>query len=103
MSRKAKVFALICLTTALPIASQARADHKTAADRYCATLSKEYTRYVGSPDFSSWRDRDVVGAVGVAKCREGDAQTSIPLLERKLLDAKVPLPPAPPGLSAEAR
>ena len=36
---------------------------------------------------------DVDGGVAVAKCREGDAATAIPILQRKLSDAGFTLPP----------
>lgn len=63
---------------------------------YCAKLSALYQRYVG-PDPNSRTMGgvvpDVVGGEAVAKCREGDAKSSIPTLERLLRDAAISLPP----------
>lgn len=63
---------------------------------YCARLSALYTRYVGpdpnSPSMAGVMP-DVTGGEAVAKCREGDARSSIPVLERLLTDADITLPP----------
>lgn len=63
---------------------------------YCARLSALYTRYVGpdpnSPSLGGVMP-DVTGGEAVAKCREGDARASIPVLERLLTDADITLPP----------
>lgn len=64
---------------------------------YCAALADLYVRYVGRSESgpSSNRRPDVNGGVALAKCHEGDTATAIPILERKLLDAKVSLPARP--------
>jgi hypothetical protein len=62
---------------------------------YCAKLSQLYQRYVGANPVSSSMDGvtpDVAGGEAVAKCREGDAKSAIPRLERLLKDADIPLP-----------
>jgi hypothetical protein len=62
---------------------------------YCAKLSQLYLRYVGaSPGSESLAGvtPDVDGGEAVAKCREGDARASIPVLERLLRDADMTLP-----------
>ena len=65
---------------------------------YCAALSERYVRYVGrseaGPD-SPVRP-DVNGGVALAQCKEGHFATVIPILERKLTNAKVELPPRNP-------
>ena len=64
---------------------------------YCAALADLYVRYVGRSESgpSSNRRPDVNGGVALAKCHEGDTATAIPILERKLIDAKVTLPVRP--------
>ena len=83
--------AVVCL----PFAAHAQAISRAADLRYCATLSDLYVRYVGrseaGPD-SPVRP-DVVSGVALAKCKEGDAATAIPILERKLRNAGFTLPP----------
>jgi len=67
-----------------------------AADlRYCAQLSDLYIRYVGRSEAgpSAPVKPDVNGGVALAKCHEGDAAASIPILERKLRNAGFTLPP----------
>ena len=63
---------------------------------YCAKLSELYLRYVGpNPNSANMGGvlPNVTGGEAVAKCREGDAQASIPTLERPLRDADITLPP----------
>jgi hypothetical protein len=66
---------------------------------YCSALSESYKRYVGDPGESAnvarhmSRRADVTGETAVANCQQGNAAAAIPVLERKLIDAKVPLPP----------
>ncbi len=63
---------------------------------YCAKLSELYLRYVGpNPNSANMGGvlPNVTGGEAVAKCREGDAQASIPTLERLLKNADITLPP----------
>ena len=65
---------------------------------YCGQLSDLYTRYVGPNPNSPALDGvmpDVTGGEAVAKCRQGDARSSIPVLERLLRNADITLPPRP--------
>ena len=77
---------------ALPASAQ-----PTPSDmQYCADLSYLYVRYVGGSEFapgskSSMRT-NVEGSAAMAKCREGDTAAGIPILERKLINARVALP-----------
>jgi hypothetical protein len=84
--------AVLCL----PLVAQAKAPSSAADLAYCAKLSDLYLRYVGpdpnSPSFAGVTP-DVDGGVAVAECREGDAATAIPILERKLSDGGFTLPP----------
>jgi hypothetical protein len=78
----------------LPLAAQAQAPTSSAADlSYCAKLSDIYQRYLG-PENSRHMDTtpNVVGGAAVAKCQEGDAAASIPVLERLLTSAGFTLP-----------
>jgi hypothetical protein len=71
-------------------------DHNLGSpDRnYCAALSEKYVRYVGRSEAGPHSNRkpDVVGGVALAKCAEGDTAAAIPILERKLTDARIELP-----------
>src|SRR4051812_31319663 len=62
---------------------------------YCAPLADLYARYVGRSETGPHTNRrpDVDGGVALAKCQQGDTAAAIPILERKLIDAKVTLPP----------
>ena len=79
----------------LPLAAQAQTPTSSAADlSYCAKLSDIYQRYLG-PEKSGHFDTtpNVVGGEAVAKCQQGDAAASIPVLERLLTNAGFTLPP----------
>lgn len=85
------VIAAICL----PPGAHAQQAPRAADLRYCAQLSDLYIRYVGRSEAgpSTPVKPDVNGGVALAKCHEGDAAASIPILERKLLNAGFTLPP----------
>jgi len=67
----------------------------TADRKYCAALGDLYVRYVGTSEFSpSSMDRtDLEGRLALSKCQAGDTAIGIPILERKLRNARVSLPP----------
>ena len=93
MLRTTTLLAAITLL-GLPLAAQAQAPTANAADlSYCAKLSDLYQRYLG-PEYSGRMDTtpDVVGGEAVAKCQQGDAAASIPVLERLLSNAGFTLP-----------
>jgi hypothetical protein len=78
----------------LPLAAQAQAPTASGADlSYCAKLSDLYQRYLG-PEYSGRMDTtpNVAGGEAVAKCQQGDAAASIPVLERLLSSAGFTLP-----------
>jgi hypothetical protein len=97
MSRIVTVVLVACV--AAPLAAQAQGKQPMSDSDYCAALSERYVRYVGrseaGPD-SPVRP-DVNGGVALAQCKEGNFATAIPILERKLTNAKVELPPRSPG------
>ena len=83
------------LTAALPLAAEAESGDRAADLRYCAQLSELYIRYIGRSEAGPTAPvrPDVNGGVALAKCKEGDAATAIPILERKLVNAGFTLPP----------
>jgi hypothetical protein len=82
---------------ALPVVASAQP--ATSSDlAYCAALSDTYVRYIGHDETSSGRALranrgDAEAYVAVAKCRQGDTAAAIPVLERKLTNARFTLPP----------
>ena len=85
----------VVLSVAMPIAAQAQEGGRSADLRYCATLSDLYIRYVGRSEAGPNAPvrPDVNGGVALAKCKEGDTASAIPILERKLVNAGFTLPP----------
>jgi hypothetical protein len=93
MLRTTTLLAAITLL-GLPLATQAQTPTSGDADlSYCAKLSDIYQRYLG-PENSHHIDTtpNVVGGEAVAKCQEGDATASIPVLERLLTNGGFTLP-----------
>jgi hypothetical protein len=93
MLRTTTLLAAITLL-GLPLAAQAQTPTASAADlSYCAKLSDLYQRYLG-PESSGHMDTTpgVVGGEAVAKCQQGDAAASIPVLERLLTNGGFTLP-----------
>ena len=87
--------ACLVLATLFAAAAALGQDNGSAADRkYCSALSDLYVRYVGTSEFSpSSMDRtDLEGRLALSKCQAGDTATGIPILERKLRNARVSLP-----------
>ncbi len=72
-------------------AAPANAQSKTSGPDYdyCQRLIQIYNRYIGADEFGAGRSdpgqsSDLEGRVAVAKCRAGDTDSGIPVLERKL-------------------
>ena len=82
MKRTLIVLAIMAL--APPV--QAQSDGKT----YCAQLSEFYGRYVHN---ATGRRVDVEALQALDDCSKGNAAASIPVLEKRLRDAKI----TPPG------
>ena len=93
MSRIATVVLVACVVA--PLAAQAQAKRPMSDSDYCAALSERYIRYVGRSEAGPHSPvrPDVNGGVALAKCKEGDFAAGIPILERKLTNAGVTLPP----------
>jgi hypothetical protein len=70
---------------------------------YCQQLANQYTTYVGSVggtlggnvDENDGQPADLDASVAIAQCQEGNPGPAIPVLEKKLRDAKVAVPPRP--------
>ena len=97
MSRTLKLLLAVpvALLMALPFAAQAQEGGRAADLSYCAKLSDLYIRYVGRSEAGPNAPvrPDVNGGVALAKCKEGDTASAIPILERKLVNAGFTLPP----------
>ena len=64
----------------------------TDAD-YCKALTQKYETYISNLAVGrSGGPGTVDGNVAIAQCKAGDTADGIPVLERKLQDAKVDLP-----------
>jgi hypothetical protein len=73
------------------------------AAAYCNTLAQTYAEYVGTigaglgGTFSGGERADIDARVAIAQCQQGNTAAGIPVLQQKLRDAKVPVPPPPEG------
>lgn len=81
----------VAAALALAAAAPAIAQSKTSGPdyEYCQRLIQIYNRYIGADEFGAGRSdpgqsSDLEGRVAVAKCRAGDTDSGIPVLERKL-------------------
>lgn len=84
---------LVLLATLL-LAQAPSSGPMTDAD-YCAALSGLYLRYVGGDtESTSFRTRrnDVEARLALDQCRAGNTASAIPVLERKLGNARISLP-----------
>jgi hypothetical protein len=90
---------LAAVAIALLLAPQAQAQRRLPLpeQQYCEALSDLYMRYVGNPETEprNIRRNDADAEKALAQCRHGDAAASIPVLERKLIDNRITLPPRP--------
>ena len=91
---------LVGVFLALPLAAQAQdkpfGGYPNADMQYCARLAELYVRYVGRSETGPRTPvtPDAVGGTALAQCKDENKVTqAIPVLERKLLDARFTLPP----------
>lgn len=88
--------ATLAPAAAAPASAQSK---KSGPDyEYCQRLIQIYNRYIGADEFGAGRSdpgqsSDLEGRVAVAKCRAGDTDSGIPVLERKLRANGFSLPP----------
>ena len=70
---------------------------------YCSKLGQTYAEYVGSVggylggNFRGGAAADLDARVAIANCQDGNYAAGIPVLQEKLRDNKVPVPPPPTG------
>ena len=75
----------------------------TQAGAYCTKLGQTYAEYVGSVgaylggDFRGGAPADLDARVAIANCQDGNYAAGIPVLQQKLRDARVTVPPPPVG------
>jgi len=73
------------------------------AAAYCSKLGQTYAEYVGSVggylggDFRGGAPADLDARVAIANCQDGNYAAGIPVLQEKLRDARVTVPPPPVG------
>jgi hypothetical protein len=67
----------------------------------CSKLGQTYAEYVGSVggylggNFRGGASADLDARVAIANCQDGNYAAGIPVLQEKLRDNKVPVPPPP--------
>jgi hypothetical protein len=59
---------------------------------YCRRLTARYEAFIENMSGHSMQPGGLDGQVAIAQCKAGDTADGIPVLERKLQDAKVGLP-----------
>ena len=86
---------IAAMSLALPVAASAQTDSKASDARYCEALTTKYQAFLGSLGSGkrSGQDTDVAAKLAIEKCQKGDTAAGIPVLEGKLKDAKIELPP----------
>jgi hypothetical protein len=92
----ALVIALVALSPAALAQQKPFGGYPSADMEYCARLAEIYIRYVGRSETGPRTPvtPDGVGGTALAQCKEQDkVALAIPVLERKLLDARFTLPP----------
>jgi hypothetical protein len=73
------------------------------AAAYCTRLAQTYNEYVGSigPSLGGFAttgpQADLATKEAIASCQDGNYAAGIPVLQQKLSDARVAVPPPPPG------
>jgi hypothetical protein len=82
-----KLVPLVALALALPATGRAQGDDMA----YCAELSNLYRRYLGNTG-EGRQFPDVSAGVAMDECQKGNTAAGIPVLEKKLRDARFTLP-----------
>lgn len=77
----------LCLSLTAEAQPQAAADDMA----YCAQLSTLYRRYLGNTG-EGRTFPDVAAATAMSECERGNTAAGIPVLEKKLRDARFTLP-----------
>jgi len=87
------LLAVVGVALASPFVAEAR-ESRARDQAYCSALTKTYQRYVAQSRSHPVRP-EVMVSVAMADCEEGDTADAIPVLEQKLVNAKVKLPERP--------
>jgi hypothetical protein len=67
---------------------------QTSDANYCRALSQKYEAYISSKTMGRTPGQGTVdGSVAIEQCKAGNTARGIPVLEQKLRDARVDLPP----------
>jgi hypothetical protein len=70
------------------------ASAQTGDAAYCKALTEKYETYISNMAVDrSPGSGTVDGSVAIAQCKAGNVASGIPVLERKLRDARIDLPP----------
>jgi hypothetical protein len=70
------------------------ASAQTSDANYCRALSQKYEAYISSKTMGRTPGQGTVdGSVAIEQCKAGNTAAGIPVLEQKLRDARVDLPP----------
>jgi hypothetical protein len=70
---------------------------------YCSKLAQTYSEYVGTVggylggSTTGGQAADLDARVAIAQCQDGNYASGIPVLQQKLRDARVAVPPPPTG------
>jgi len=84
---------MVCLAAALAVLSVAAQAQGNDAS-YCRALAEKYETYVNNMTSGRSPQQDSVdGRVALEQCKKGDSAAAIPVLEKKLRNAKIDLPP----------
>ncbi len=86
---RAKISIAIGLCLSLTAEAQAQSSANDMA--YCAELSALYRRYLGNTG-EGRTFPDVAAANAISECERGNTAAGIPVLEKKLRDARFTLP-----------
>ena len=76
------------LAVGLPLAASAQISDAT----YCRRLIARYETFVENMKGHTLHPGGLDGQVAIEQCKAGDTANGIPVLERKLQDAKISLP-----------
>ena len=76
------------VAVAFPLTASAQ----TSEAAYCKALTAKYEAFVVNMKGHSIQPGGVDGSVAVEQCKAGNTAEGIPVLERKLHDAKIDLP-----------
>ena len=77
-------------TILMPLAASAQMNDAA----YCKALTQKYETYVSNMSIGHSAGSGTIDAsVAIAQCKDGNTASGIPVLEKKLRDARIDLPP----------